>query len=144
MSENPYECTAKPEVDPGVRIEPTSWRTIACLTVYFFSFVVVLLCFVTWLAAFMRLGRSPIPNVDDPMGLGFVVRLLQVCFTLATIAYPVTLFFSFGIIIWGRKWLGIMATWNRLGITALLLVQLSAVAIFFRIDPLRIMVWLAD
>lgn len=144
MSENPYECTAKPEVDPGVRIKSASWRTIGCVMVYFFSFVVALLCIVTWLAAFIQLGRSPIPNVDDPMELGFAVRLLQVCFTLATIAYPVTLFFSFGIIIWGRKWLGFMATWNRLGITLLLLLQFSAVAIFFKIDPLRILEWLAD
>ena len=94
----------------------------------------------TWGVAWLTLGHSPRPSIDDPSQIGTAVDVHSLMTRVFLISFPVAAICGVGIqfFIPGRRWL-----WRFVS-AALLIIEWVLVVAFLRWDPLDVMEWFLD
>ena len=116
-----------------------AWRIVAALFIALHPFMFHFGAFVTWLLAWIALGRSPVPMVDDPGNFDGLVRVARGATSVALVFWFITAFLAVALMV---------ALFGRFRDIARLLAAMGcsyAIAVALLMwDPIGIICWYFD
>ena len=146
MSTNPYESPSHESTLHVSTSNPTSFTSrrqlpaFLVLLVWLYPILLVISIYGTWLAAWISLGHTPRPSLDDPKDIGIVVDVPYLISGLLMMGIPVGALAGLALPL-----LASHVSWLKRTSFFLLMACSWGLAIaFLRWDPLLVIQWFMD